>query len=146
MSPGRTRLDSGNHDLGDGLGELPLDTQLLGAHRAVFGADRLAVEAGAWKLLGIKAQLLDTDSPEDELLWEWIDSQVGPATRHATRLCFCFARCCARNRASWAARAATSAARRRSACSRGRSIRHCGWSCLDTPISTSTSLRKACGT
>lgn len=73
----------GNHDLGDGSGERPLDRRLLDAYKAAFGPDCWAVKAGGWKLLGINAQLLGTDTPEEAALWDWIESQADASADHA---------------------------------------------------------------
>jgi predicted phosphodiesterase len=80
--PTETRCVPGNHDLGDGSGELPLDGRLLGAYNDVFGPDHWAVKVGDWKLLGINAQLLGTDSTQEEALWGWIAKQVEVAAEH----------------------------------------------------------------
>ncbi len=80
--PTHLRCLPGNHDMGDASGDLPLDARLLGAYREVFGQDRWMVETGGWKLLGINAQLLGTDSDEESALWDWIDQQTRPTKRH----------------------------------------------------------------
>jgi predicted phosphodiesterase len=80
--PTEMRCVPGNHDLGDGSGETPLDGRLLRAYGDVFGPDRWVVERGHWKLLGINAQLLGTDSAQEAALWAWIESQARPAPGH----------------------------------------------------------------
>jgi predicted phosphodiesterase len=84
--PTEMRCVPGNHDLGDGSGDLPLDTALLDAYGDVFGPDHWQVMAGNWNLLGINAQLLGTDSPQEEALWEWIRTQAGAANLTHTAL------------------------------------------------------------
>lgn len=81
--PTRMLCVPGNHDLGDGSGESPLDERLLRAYGHTFGPDRWAVEAGNWKLLGINAQLLGSNTVQETAMWAWIDEQVGPASHHA---------------------------------------------------------------
>ena len=81
--PTEMRCVPGNHDLGDGSGEVPLDPRLLGAYRDVLGPDHWVIKAGDWGLLGINAQLLGTDSAPEAALWEWIAEQAGPAPDHA---------------------------------------------------------------
>jgi predicted phosphodiesterase len=81
--PTEARCVPGNHDVGDGSGESPLDERLLGEYRDCFGPDHWVVRVGAWKLLGINAQLLGTDSAREEALWTWIAEQAGPAAGHA---------------------------------------------------------------
>ncbi len=80
--PTEMRCVPGNHDLGDGSGEAALDARLLAAYAEVFGPDRWLIKSGDWKLLGINAQLLGTDSPEEEALWQWIARHVDPYADH----------------------------------------------------------------
>jgi len=84
--PTEMRCVPGNHDLGDGSGESPLDTALLDAYADVFGPDHWQVQAGQWNLLGINAQLLGTDSPQEEALWEWLATQASAADLRHTAL------------------------------------------------------------
>ncbi len=81
--PTEMRCVPGNHDLGDGSGETPLQAGLLQDYQEVFGPDRWSVTAGTWKLLGINAQLLGTGSAQEEALWNWLAQQVGPTATHA---------------------------------------------------------------
>jgi len=80
--PGEMRCVPGNHDLGDGSGEVPLDSRLLGAYGDTFGADRWRVQAGDWQLLGINAQLLGTNSAQEFALWRWLDDVAEQAAAH----------------------------------------------------------------
>jgi hypothetical protein len=86
--PTEMRCVPGNHDLGDGSGEMPLDDRLLRAYGNTFGPDHLVIKAGDWKLLGINAQLLGSDSAQEAALWEWIANQVGHAADHAHTVLF----------------------------------------------------------
>lgn len=81
--PTEMRCVPGNHDLGDGSGELPLDTQLLGAYRHVFGTDHWVIRLGNWNLLGINAQLLGSGTTQEHALWQWIADQAGHPGTHA---------------------------------------------------------------
>jgi hypothetical protein len=81
--PTEVRCVPGNHDLGDGSGESPLDERLLRAYREHFGPDHWVQQAGAWKLLGINAQLLGTGSAQEAALWAWIEEQARPSAEHA---------------------------------------------------------------
>jgi predicted phosphodiesterase len=81
--PTEVRCVPGNHDLGDGSGESPVDERLLRAYRDIFGPDHWVIKTGGWKLLGINAQMLGTDSAQEAALWEWIAEQAGPAPDHA---------------------------------------------------------------
>jgi predicted phosphodiesterase len=81
--PTDVRCVPGNHDLGDGSGESPLDERLLRAYRECFGPDHWVLRTGDWKLLGANAQLMGTDSAQEASLWEWIEEQAGPAADHA---------------------------------------------------------------
>lgn len=81
--PTEMRCVPGNHDLGDGSGEMPLDDRLLRACGNIFDPDHWVIKAGDWKLLGINAQLLGSDSAQEAALWAWIANQVGNAADHA---------------------------------------------------------------
>jgi hypothetical protein len=50
---------------------MPFDQRLLQTYEDIFGPDRWASRTGDWLLLGIKAQLLGTDSAQEADLWEW---------------------------------------------------------------------------
>lgn len=58
------RLVPGNHDVGDSLFEPYLDQPITEARRqgwrATFGDDWWSTDLGAWRLIGINAQLLDS--------------------------------------------------------------------------------------
>ncbi|MBC7956910.1 MAG: metallophosphoesterase [Cytophagales bacterium] len=78
--PTPMRFVPGNHDMGDGSGERPLDPARLSAYTASFGPDHWAVSAGRWELIGINAQLLGSGTPEEEAQWQWLEGhsrQVG---------------------------------------------------------------------
>lgn len=81
--PTAWRCVPGNHDLGDGSGEQPLDKRLLDAYTHAFGPDHWVVKAGHWMLLGINAQLLGTCTPQEDALWAWIAEQAGSPSGHA---------------------------------------------------------------
>lgn len=66
----------GNHDMGDGSGELPLDRDRLERCRYAFGPDRWALRADRWELIGINAQLLGTDTAEEDEQWRWLAAQL----------------------------------------------------------------------
>lgn len=80
--PTEVRCVPGNHDLGDGSGEVPLDERLLRAYATAFGPDRWALRAGTWKLLGLNAQLLGTGTIQELAMWEWIAKQAEPSAEH----------------------------------------------------------------
>jgi 3',5'-cyclic AMP phosphodiesterase CpdA len=85
--PTEMRCVPGNHDLGDGSGEAPLNQRLLAAYRGLFGPDRWWVNAGAWRLVGINAQLLGTGSPEEAEQWRWLEELASaPQTPMPTML------------------------------------------------------------
>jgi hypothetical protein len=58
------------------------------AYGSIFGPDRWVIKAGDWKLLGINAQLLGSDSAQKAALWEWIANQVDAANDHAHTVLF----------------------------------------------------------
>jgi len=74
--PTPMRCVPGNHDMGDGSGESPLDPQRLAAYETSFGADHWAVSAGRWELIGINAQLLGTDTPQEHAQWRWLEDHA----------------------------------------------------------------------
>ncbi|GAB4556760.1 MAG: metallophosphoesterase [Rhizobacter sp.] len=74
--PTPIRFVPGNHDMGDGSGEAPLDPRRLAAYEASFGADHWAVSAGRWELIGINAQLLGSGTPQEHAQWQWLEDHV----------------------------------------------------------------------
>ncbi|MBL6617342.1 MAG: metallophosphoesterase [Reyranella sp.] len=75
----------GNHDVGDeppgqDAGQI-IDASRLQRWRSVFGADRFAFDAGGWRVLGINAQLLGSDLPQEEEQDAWLDRELGAAAR-----------------------------------------------------------------
>jgi 3',5'-cyclic AMP phosphodiesterase CpdA len=67
---------AGNHDMGDGSGEVPLDHGRLAHYRRAFGPDRWAVRADRWELIGLNAQLLGTGTPAEDEQWQWLDAHL----------------------------------------------------------------------
>lgn len=78
----------GNHDLGDGSGEVPLNEGLLAVYRDFFGPDQWVFRCGSWKLLGINAQLLGSDTAQESALWHWIEQQADPEPGHRHTVLF----------------------------------------------------------
>ncbi len=78
--PTELKCVPGNHDLGDGCGEVPLDERLLTAYGEAFGPDRWVVETGSWRLFGINAQLLESGTPQEHALWAWLAEQTAAAS------------------------------------------------------------------
>jgi 3',5'-cyclic AMP phosphodiesterase CpdA len=74
--PTPMRLVPGNHDMGDGSGESPIDAGRLATYETSFGADRWAVSAGRWVLIGINAQLLGSDTPQEQAQWQWLEDHA----------------------------------------------------------------------
>jgi 3',5'-cyclic AMP phosphodiesterase CpdA len=75
----------GNHDVGDEPPGQEAD-QIIDADRlqrwlSVFGADRFAFDADDWRVLGINAQLLGSDLPQEDEQDAWLDGELGAATR-----------------------------------------------------------------
>lgn len=66
----------GNHDMGDGSGEVPLDGERLARCRQAFGPDRWAVRADQWELVGLNAQLMGTGTAQESEQWEWLDAHL----------------------------------------------------------------------
>jgi 3',5'-cyclic AMP phosphodiesterase CpdA len=84
--PTEMRCLPGNHDMGDGSGEVALDEGLLSSYRHQFGPDHWHVEVDGWQLLGINAQLLGSATPPELAQWRWIEAVAAanaPGTRTA---------------------------------------------------------------
>ncbi len=74
--PTPMRFVPGNHDMGDGSGESPLDPKRLAAYEGAFGAGHWAHSAGRWELIGINAQLLGSDTPQEHAQWQWLEDHA----------------------------------------------------------------------
>lgn len=72
--PTEMRCLPGNHDMGDGSGEAPLDDALLASYRHLFGPDHWSVTVDGWQILGINAQLLGSGTPQEMEQWRWLES------------------------------------------------------------------------
>lgn len=76
----------GNHDMGDGSGELPLDRARLERCRYAFGPDRWALRADRWELIGLNAQLLGTGTPEEDAQWQWLAEHLEQSVEARQRM------------------------------------------------------------
>jgi 3',5'-cyclic AMP phosphodiesterase CpdA len=63
----------GNHDVGDGSGEAPVQEALIESYQRLFGPDHWRVTADGWQLLGINAQLLGSETEREREQWAWIE-------------------------------------------------------------------------
>jgi 3',5'-cyclic AMP phosphodiesterase CpdA len=73
----------GNHDVGDEPPGQEAD-QIIDAVRlqrwvSVFSSDRFAFDAGGWRVLGINAQLLGSDLPQESDQDAWLDGELAAA-------------------------------------------------------------------
>jgi len=81
MWPTPIRLIPGNHDIGDNPGtrDIPEREWLSDASRAyylgLFGEDRWAIDAEGWRLIAFDSQLFGSGLPEEDLQWDWIESE-----------------------------------------------------------------------
>ncbi len=81
--PTPIRFLPGNHDVGDNppgpgiLNEHPLGFERLAKYRALFGPDYWSIEADGWRVIGLDAQLLGSDTPEEAEQWSWLTICVG---------------------------------------------------------------------
>lgn len=72
----------GNHDIGDNppgpgvAATAPLDMKRLEDFRTAFGADSWAIDAAGWRLIGLNAQLIGTETIEEAEQWSWLEAQV----------------------------------------------------------------------
>lgn len=73
----------GNHDIGDGSGEVPLAQERLQAYAEHFGTDRWALATRHWLLLGVNAQLLGSGGAAEQEQWLWLDEQARLAPAQA---------------------------------------------------------------
>jgi 3',5'-cyclic AMP phosphodiesterase CpdA len=76
------RFLPGNHDIGDNpiAPDAPtehlLDLARLEEYRAIFGPDRWSLRAGAWRMIGLNAQLFGTATAEEEQQFDWLASEL----------------------------------------------------------------------
>lgn len=73
----------GNHDLGDNPGapgaqlKAPVTPDRLARYRAHWGADRWALDAGEFRLIGLNAQLFGSGlQTEEEAQWQWLEDEI----------------------------------------------------------------------
>jgi 3',5'-cyclic AMP phosphodiesterase CpdA len=75
----------GNHDVGDNPDDEAGDDDVTSGRVAewvrVFGADRWLAELGAWRLLGVDAQLFGSGTPEEDDQWAFLEDGL----RHERR-------------------------------------------------------------
>jgi len=74
--PTPMRCVPGNHDMGIGCGEQPIDDHKLAACEAAFGPGGWATSVDAWRLIGLNAQLLGSGSDAEERQWRWLERHV----------------------------------------------------------------------
>jgi 3',5'-cyclic AMP phosphodiesterase CpdA len=73
----------GNHDVGDGAawsqapGEAVVGPGTLARFGEVFGADRFSVTVGAWRLIGLDAQVMGSGEGAEDEQWRWLAAAVG---------------------------------------------------------------------
>ena len=72
--PTEMRCLPGNHDMGDGSGEVPLDDALLVSYLRLFGPDHWSLTVDGWQLLGINAQLLCSGTAQELAQWRWLEA------------------------------------------------------------------------
>lgn len=80
----------GNHDVGDNVPEpwmgQAITQERLDAWLALHGDDRFSIDIGAWRLVGIDVQLLDTGLSREEEQWTWIAEVARDAGRRPIAL------------------------------------------------------------
>jgi 3',5'-cyclic AMP phosphodiesterase CpdA len=83
----RTRVMAlpGNHDVGDEPpGQDPdqiVDADRLARWDRAFAADRWALDAGRWRLIGVNAQLFGSGLPREQAQEHWLDGELSSAGR-----------------------------------------------------------------
>lgn len=85
LLPGPVHALPGNHDVGDEPpGQDPaqiVDGPRLAAWGRHLGPDRFAFDLGAWRVLGMNAQLAGSGLPEEEAQWAWLAAALDHAER-----------------------------------------------------------------
>jgi 3',5'-cyclic AMP phosphodiesterase CpdA len=75
----------GNHDVGDNPDDAPGDDGLtdgrLARWREAFGPDRWSVDLGAWRLIGLNAQVFGAGGPDEDEQWEFLEEALGGSRR-----------------------------------------------------------------
>jgi 3',5'-cyclic AMP phosphodiesterase CpdA len=70
----------GNHDVGDTPatpGDGPfVDAARVARFAATFGSDRFAIDVGAWRLVGLDAQLLGAGGDPEADQWAWLGDRL----------------------------------------------------------------------
>jgi 3',5'-cyclic AMP phosphodiesterase CpdA len=74
----------GNHDVGDNPAEGYAPKQVVTAEglagfRRIFGADWWTVDAGAWRFIGLNAQLLGSALPDEDAQWAFLAEALDEA-------------------------------------------------------------------
>jgi hypothetical protein len=62
--------------IGDTPGPPPVDFDRLGAWRDQIGPDYRTARLGSWTILGLDAQLFDSDQVAEKEQWAWLEDQV----------------------------------------------------------------------
>ena len=84
--PTPIRYLPGNHDIGDNppgpgvAAKQALDTARIGDFRAALGPDYWVFDADGWRLIGLNAQLLGTESAEEAEQWAWLTAVTAEAS------------------------------------------------------------------
>jgi 3',5'-cyclic AMP phosphodiesterase CpdA len=71
----------GNHDVGDNPGHGVVSDEDVTSERLArwgdaIGSDRWAVELGAWRLVGVDAQLFGSGLPEEDHQWSFLEQTL----------------------------------------------------------------------
>jgi 3',5'-cyclic AMP phosphodiesterase CpdA len=87
---GRVLALPGNHDVGDEPpGQDPrqlVDAARLGRWNAAFKADRWSIDVGAWRLIGVNAQLFGSGLAEEAEQEAWLDATLLAGARRRLAL------------------------------------------------------------
>lgn len=76
------RFVPGNHDIGDNpmapgaKNKHPLDLDRLAEYRRVFGPDYWSFDHEGWQIVGLNAQLLGTDTAQEEQQFAWLEETL----------------------------------------------------------------------
>lgn len=76
----------GNHDVGDNPAagyapKQPVSREQLATFRRIFGDDWWSVDAGAWRFVGLNAQLFGSGLSDEEEQWAFLEEALADAER-----------------------------------------------------------------
>jgi 3',5'-cyclic AMP phosphodiesterase CpdA len=71
----------GNHDVGSGCGQQPLNAAARRRYQRWIGSPWWVRRLDGWRLIGLDAQLLGSGSEEEAAQWQWLQQQAAQLRR-----------------------------------------------------------------